>query len=51
MPYNIRKLPNQSKYKVYKDGRALSKKGLSLKTAKAQKTAVILSELRKKNRK
>lgn len=46
MPYRIRKLPNQKLYKVYiESGTPLSKKGLSLKKAQAQRTAANLSEL------
>jgi hypothetical protein len=46
MPYKIRKLPNKPLYKVYSEtGRPLSKKGLSLKKARAQKTAATLTEL------
>lgn len=46
MPYRIRKLPNQNKYKVYSEsGKPLSKKGLSLKKAQAQRTASNLTEL------
>lgn len=51
MPYKIRKQPNQKLYKVYgKSGNPLSKKGLSLSKAKKQRTAAILSELRKEGR-
>lgn len=46
MPYKIRKLPNKPLYKVYSEsGKPLSKKGLSLKKAKAQKIAASLTEL------
>ena len=46
MPYRIRKLPNKPLYKVYSEsGTPLSKKGLSLIKAKAQKTAATLTEL------
>lgn len=45
MPYHIRKLPNQEKYKVYTDkGKPLSKKGLSHEQATKQKIAVSLNE-------
>lgn len=45
MPYHIRKMPNQDKYKVYTDkGKPLSKKGLTYKQAEKQKIAVSLSE-------
>jgi len=45
MPYRIRKLPLQNKYKVYTAaGRPLSKVGLSKKTAKKQLVAVSLAE-------
>lgn len=45
MPYYIRKLPNQEKYKVYTDkGKPLSKKGLTHKQAEKQKIAVSLNE-------
>lgn len=43
----IRKQPNVPLYKVYDEGRPLSKKGISKTMAERQKTAVILSELRK----
>jgi hypothetical protein len=52
MPYRIRKLPNQKLYKVYSEsGKPLSKKGLSLKKAKAQKIASTLTELGIKKKK
>jgi hypothetical protein len=43
----IRKQPNVNLYKVYDEGRPLSKKGIPKAMAEKQKTAVILSELRK----
>jgi hypothetical protein len=46
MPYRIRKLPNKKLYKVYsQSGKPLSKKGLTLKEAQKQRTAVNLTEL------
>lgn len=48
MPYKIRKLPNQKKYKVYgEDGTPHSKKGLSKAVAQKQLTALNLAHLRK----
>ena len=46
----IRKQPKSTLYKVYDEGRPLSKKGISKTMAERQKTAVILSELRKAGR-
>jgi hypothetical protein len=46
----IRKQPKSPLYKVYDEGRPLSKKGLSKTMAERQRTAVILSELRKQGR-
>jgi hypothetical protein len=46
----IRKQPNKPLYKVYDEGRPLSLKGISKTMAERQKTAVILSELRKMGR-
>jgi hypothetical protein len=43
----IRKQPNVNLYKVYDEGKALSKKGLSKPMAERQRTAVMLSGLRK----
>jgi hypothetical protein len=43
----IRKQPNVNLYKVYDEGKALSKRGLSKPMAERQRTAVILSGLRK----
>jgi hypothetical protein len=48
MPYRIRKQPNKQLYKVYgEDGKAHSKKGLSLATAKRQLTALNIAHNRK----
>lgn len=45
MPYKIRKLPLQNKFKVYTaTGRPLSKAGLSKKQAQKQLVAVSISE-------
>jgi len=46
----IRKVPGKSLYRVLDEGRPLSKKGISKTMAEKQKTAVILSELRKMGR-
>lgn len=46
----IRKQPKSTLYKVYDEGRPLSKKGIPKARAERQKTAVILSELRKMGR-
>ena len=50
MPYKIRKLPNQNKFKVYSKSGAHSKKGLSKAVAQKQLTALNLAELRKKGK-
>lgn len=48
MPYRIRKLPNRNLYKVYTpEGRSLSKKGISYKTAMKQIIAIYLSQKRR----
>ena len=52
MPYHLRKMPNKDLYKVYSEsGTPLSKKGLSKTQGEKQKTAVTLSEIRKKTKK
>lgn len=51
MPYTLIKVKN-NRFKVCKKDEpkiCFSKKGLPLKRAKAQRTAIILSELRAKN--
>jgi len=45
----FRKQPKSPRYKVYDEGRPLSKKGLSKTMAERQRTAVMLSELRKRD--
>ena len=46
MPYRIRKMPKKMLFKVYSEsGTPLSRKGLTLAKAKAQKTAATLTKL------
>lgn len=48
MPLRIRKMPNKNLYKVYDNGKPLSKKGLSKKVAEKQKIAVQISLAKRK---
>lgn len=49
MPYRIRKLPNQKKYKVYgQDGTPHSKRGMSLIMAERQRTALNIAHAKKR---
>ena len=47
MPLKIRKQPNKPLYKVYDNGKPLSKKGMSMEMAERQKLAVTISKFRK----